>query len=294
MLTNDVENFRPQSEATKATLAALERAREKSASTVRKSDQAEFYKISTGGDKRALPNHLARSNLIALPSIGQQVRVDGERLVSNQNVDLRYWGKRLSEKDGDLWMQLMHVARRSTNRQQVKLHAATLLKSLKETEGGKQYGWLYGALDALADAKFTIQIAGSNGHVTDVTAAGALHMIDCLQICRGTISFEIDPRWARLYANNQYVLIDWPTRLSFGAKQTLAKSLLTYICTSKEPEQRRSVEWLRARFRYSSPMDKFKRSLGNALSLLEKAGVARNLRFQRNSDGVEMAIWDRL
>ncbi|MCA1326221.1 hypothetical protein [Herbaspirillum sp. alder98] len=294
MLTNDLENFRPQSAATRTSLETVERIRLKSASTVRESDQAEFYKISTGGDKRALPNHLARSNLIALPSLGVKARVDGERLVSNQNVDLRYWGKRLSEKDGDLWMQLMHLGRRSTNRQKIKSHAATLLKALKETEGGKQYSWLYGALDALADAKFTIRIAASNGHVTDVTATGALHMIDCLEICRGNISFEIDPRWARLYANNQYVLIDWPTRLSFGAKQALAKSLLTYICTSKESEQRRSVEWLRARFRYSSPMDKFKRSLRNALSLLEKAGVARNLRFQKNSDGIEMAVWDRL
>lgn len=187
MLANDFESSRPQSSATKATLEAVQRAREKSASTMRESDQVEFYKVSTGGDKRALPNHLASSSLIALPSVCTQARMVGEKLVSNQNVDLRYWGKRLSEKDGDLWMQLMHIGRRSTNRQKVKVHAAGLLKGLRETEGGKQYGWLYGALDTLADAKFTIRIISSSGDISDVTAVGPLHMIDCLEICRGDL-----------------------------------------------------------------------------------------------------------
>ncbi|BEV17746.1 plasmid stabilization protein [Herbaspirillum sp. DW155] len=255
----------------------------------------EFFWVPNNGSMRAIPNAFARSSLFGKAAKRGLVRADGETLVSYGNIVLVYWGTWLTEVHEEAWMQLMYEARYATSWQRVQVRASNFLRALGKSNGGGQYAQLEQVLKTLENARFTIRKL-ANGLWSDITVDGPLHFLSNLEFSKGnrTFSFQIDPRWIALFENNEYVRIDWKTRLSFGRNQSLAKALQSYIGSSSETSQRRKVEWLRIKLRYTGPTRKFKEAFVHAMEVLEKANFAGRARFEEARDGALMAVWERL
>lgn len=255
----------------------------------------EFFWVPADGSMRAIPNSFARSNIFGKAVKDGETMLEGERLVSYENISLVYWGEWLTEVHEEAWMQLMYEARYATSWQRVEVKAARFLAALGKSTGGGQYDQLAEVLNTLANARFTIQVS-SKGFLNDVTAEGPLHFVSNLEYSKGqrVFSFQIDPRWTALFSNDEYVRIDWQARLAFGRNQAMAKALQSYVGSFSKGTQRRKVEWLMRKLRYRGPTRKFKEAFQRAIAVLEKANVASGARFDKARCGSLMAVWDRL
>ena len=109
-----------------------------------------------------------------------------------------------------------------------------------------------------------------------------------------TYTYTLDPRWAVLFGNREYSLLDWDKRLQFKRGQDLAKSLQRLIVTSSDAVQRYSLDFLKERAQFASPMRKFKETLTAAMRELERLEIIAGGRIERGTKGKEQAVWTRI
>jgi hypothetical protein len=104
----------------------------------------------------------------------------------------------------------------------------------------------------------------------------------------------IDSRWRQTFGNREYGFLDWGKRLQIERGQNLAKSLQRLISTSADAMQRYSLEYLKERAQYSSPMRKFRDALGAAMMELERLGIIADGHVEESTKGKEQAVWTKL
>jgi hypothetical protein len=97
-----------------------------------------------------------------------------------------------------------------------------------------------------------------------------------------------------MYGNREFALIDWGKRLQFGQHQNMAKALQRLVATSDEAVQRYTLDWLKSKLEYSSPMRKFRESLEAALRELERLEIIAGGRIEANTKGKPQAVWTKL
>ena len=102
----------------------------------------------------------------------------------------------------------------------------------------------------------------------------------------------VDPRWTQIFGNRAFNLIDWNTRLNM--RYALSKSLQRLIGTSKDAEQRYSLQILKERSQYAGRMRDFKPALERAINELAELGLILSPRIETSRRGVEQAVWNRV
>jgi TrfA protein len=245
---------------------------------------------------RAMPNHIARSSLFAPVATGRKKIHDGTVLVSRGDALIRFKGKQLDETQADVWMQAMHEACKQPLGEPVIINRAAFLKAIGRNTSGENYKWLHRTMEDLAFAMLVIEVQKDGKPKLAIGRTRALHMIEGFDYDdkSETYTLRIDPRWRGMYGNREFALIDWDKRLQFGQHQNMAKALQRLVATSDEAVQRYTLEWLKSKLEYSSPMRKFRESLEAALRELERLEIIAGGRIEANTRGKPQAVWTKL
>lgn len=245
---------------------------------------------------RAMPNHIARSSLFAPVAPGRKKMHDGTILASRADAVIKFKGTQLDESQADVWLQAMYEASKQPLGETFVIRRAAFLRSIGRTDTGPNYKWLHRAMEDLSFAMLVIEIKKDGKTKFAIGKTRAIHMIDGFDYDEKTEAYtlRIDPRWRGMYGNREYALIDWDKRMQFGQHQNMAKALQRLVATSSDLVQRYSLDWLKAKMEYSSPMRKFKESLSAAMCELERLEIIANGHIETSTKGNEQAVWTRL
>lgn len=249
-----------------------------------------------GDEYRVMPNHLARSSLFAPVARGAKRMHKESILVSRKDAVITFWGEQLDEGQADVWMQLIQEAVKAPLGVPVPMNRARLLRAIGRQTGNYEYQWLHRTMKALNFAMIVLEVKSKGRLKLHIGHTETLHLVAKFTYDSDLESYAyvIDPRWCEIFANREYVLIDWEKRLRIRKGQDMAKSLQRLVATSDELVQRYSLAWLKDRMQYFSPSRKFKVALLAAMKELERVEVIAAGRIELNSRGEEQAAWTRM
>lgn len=244
-----------------------------------------------------MPNHTARSSIFAPVARGQKTYHHQAVLVSRGDATITYTGEQLDESQADVWLQLMFVARNACFGHAVIIHRAAFLRAIGRGTGGNEYKWLHQTMIAFTAASIVIETRTRDGMPKyRVGHTSAFHMLSGFDYDSNaeTYTYTIDSRWKTLFGGREYALIDWDKRMQIAKTQHMAKTLQRLVATSADHVQRYSLEWLRSKMQYTSPIRKFRGALLGAMLELERVGVIAGGRIQLSTKGKEQAVWTKL
>lgn len=247
---------------------------------------------------RAMPNYIARSSVFAPIARGHRKMHDDAVFLRNERVVIKGSGKQLCEDHADVWMHAMYLQMTCPSGQRPVVNRADFLRALGRNTSGASYQWLHNAMKDLARFTLSIEATRPNGilkysfgnHPSSRVLAmlGGFDYDDELN----EYTLYVDPRWTQIFGNREFTLIDWNTRLNM--RYALSKSLQRLIGTSKDAEQRYSLQILKERSQYAGRMRDFKPALERAINELAELGLILSPRIETSRRGVEQAVWNRV
>lgn len=250
-----------------------------------------------GFDIGAMPNHLNRSSLIAPIARGSRKFHRQTVMISRRDCVLEYTGEQLDEADGDLIMALIYFAQKQALDTPVPLDRKKLIRKIRPERGigNTQYKWLHRRLKVLREGTLFLEAKkpdGSTrykiGHMESFNILKALAYNEEAE----NYTYTMDPRWVKLFGNQEYSLIDWDRRMQIGRNLDMAKTLQRLVATSSDPVQRFNLERLKAQMEYASPMRKFRQSLEAAVRELERLEIVSRGRIESSTKGEpQLALW---
>ncbi|CNK14927.1 putative plasmid-related transcriptional repressor protein [Yersinia aldovae] len=257
---------------------------------IKQSDRA-LSLPNIGESFRIMPNHIARSSLFAPVNSKNNLVYAGTTLVSRVDAVIKFWGEQLDESQADVWMQAMYEASKHSLGEPIVISRSKFLRAIGRNTSGANYEWLHRSMQCLEQAMFSIE--------TNRFATGSeypLHMIDKFEYDNEIKShiFQIDPRWIRMYYNNEFSLVNWSQRLSFFHNQDIAKALQRLILTSNEQQQKHSLEWLKSKLIYTGRLRDFKNSIERAGAELKRVGIISDFCIEAGSKGKLQVSMTRL
>lgn len=247
---------------------------------------------------RAIPNYIARSAIFAPVRKGCRRIHDETVFLEGPNILLKGSGKQLSEDHADIWMHAMFLQTTTLLGETPVINRADFLRGMGRPTGGSQYDWLHEGMKDLA--RFTICIEARRRDGTVKYSYGAnpscrlLAMIGGFdyQESTGLYTLYADPRWSQIFGNREFALVNWATRLQL--RHDLSKSLQRLIGTSSDERQRYSLQILKDRAQYTSPMRKFRANLERSLQELADLCIIANPRIEAATKGQDQASWTRV
>jgi len=284
--------------------AAMQRAQEKAAQALAAAAEKEAHTpaalLLPGVNEtvRAIPNYIARSAIFAPVRRGWRPMHDETVFLEGANILLKGSGKQLTEDHADIWMHAMFLQTAALLGEAPTINRADFLRGMGRPTGGSQYEWLHESMKDLARFTLCIEARRRDGSIKysygSHPSARVLAMIGGFDYDERSASYTIycDPRWAQIFGNREYALIDWAKRLQM--RHDLSKSLQRLIGTSADIQQKYSLEILKDRARYSGRMRDFRTSLERSLQELETLEVIAAPRIEAATRGHEQAVWTRL
>ena len=174
------------------------------------------------------------------------------------------------------------------------------MRAIGRSDSKINYQWLYAGVTSLS--KFTISIIAKKPNGVVKYSIGKNESSRVMQMLggfdydekTGQYSLVVDPRWKLMFGNREYALVDWEKRLQISQGLDLAKSIQRLVATSDDKIQRFSLEYLKRRAQYESPIRKFKESLLKAMQELERLNIISHSKIELSTKGVEQATWNKI
>jgi hypothetical protein len=244
---------------------------------------------------RSMPNAVARGSLFAPIARGKKKAHRGTVVHESAAFVVKFWGDQLDEAQADVWMHAMYEAVKAPLGEPVVINRAAFLKGIGRRTSGSDYEWLYRAMHGLAFGMISISARGKY-EIGTHPHSKVMHMIDGFEYNEDTQNYtlRIDPRWVKVYSNREYSLIDWDKRLAISQGKDLAKSLQRLVATSADKVQRYTLEYLKERAQYQSPMRKFREALIDAMKELERLEIIAGSKIETSTKDNEQAVWTKL
>lgn len=217
-----------------STLAALTRL-EESFSTRRSPQPASQHEARqlliqlTGwpDEVRGVPNITLRSALFGSSRATSPTFLQQAEIYTQRPTRMRYTGPRLDQGDLDVWVSLLHIARRKTLGKSFRTSAYELLKLQEKTDAGNNRKTLYKRLFRLAAA--TLEISAARHSYT----GGLVDSIYRDEITHDLV-VTLNPELSKLFAPNEFTHIDWSIRRNLNSKP-LAQWLHGFLSSHAEP-----------------------------------------------------------
>lgn len=248
-------------------------------------------RFSPGG----MPNHINRSSLIA--PIGRGQRVFHNRTILQSRVDctIEYTGEQLDEADGDLLMVLLYFSQDTPLGQPIQLTRSKILSMLRRAKGNTQYKWLLRRIKSMTEATLFIETKPDSQNHYQIGRVRAFHIISNFDYIESTeiYSYTLDPEWVKMFGNREFSLIDWDKRMQIGGQRgqlNIAKALQRLIATDSSRRQAYSIQWLKLKFVYTSPMSDFRTTLLKNTKELMRVGIIKNAAIENSSKGVQQLV----
>lgn len=245
--------------------------------------------------ERAMPNHLARSSLFAPCARGRRKQHNGsELLMSRNDVRLRYTGQQLDMGDSDVFMQALYEAQRAPAGERVYIERAKFLRAMRRTTGKNDYDWLHQSMRRLFHG--SIEVEAGSYKIGFTPSSAGMHLIDEYEYDAEKEKYflRFNPRILALFSNNEYALIDWEKRHQLMKKVDMAKWLQTYLASHKPGIHRIGLKYLKQWMDFSSPMNKFRDALLEAMRELERVEIIANVGIEAGSRREQVAVWTKL
>ncbi|MFW7341832.1 TrfA [Pollutimonas sp. H1-120] len=280
---------RAQQKATQALAAAAER---------QASTPTPFMLPGINETARAIPNYIARSAIFAPVRRGWRTMHDDAVFLEGSNILLKGSGKQLSEDHADIWMHAMYLQTTALLGEAPVINRADFLRGMGRPTGGSAYEWLHEGMKDLARFTLCIEARRKDGSVKysygKHPSTRVLAMLGGFDYHEPTGSYTLyaDPRWAQIFGNREYALVDWAKRLQM--RHDLSKSLQRLIGTSADIQQKYSLDILKQRAQYTGRMRDFRTSLERSLTELEALQVIAEPHIETATRGHEQAVWTRL
>ncbi|GAB2884748.1 TrfA [Paralcaligenes ginsengisoli] len=284
--------------------AAMQRAQEKANQAVAAAAEkqavtpAPFILPGINETARAIPNYIARSAIFAPVRRGWRTLHDETVFLEGSNILLKGSGKQLSEDHADIWMHAMYLQTTALLGEAPIINRADFLRGMGRPTGGSAYEWLHDGMKDLARFTLCIEARRKDGSVKysygNHPSTRVLAMIGGFDYDETSGSYTIyaDPRWAQIFSNREYALVDWTKRLLM--RHDLSKSLQRLIGTSADIQQKYSLDILKQRAQYTGRMRDFRTSLERSLTELETLKVIAEPRIETATRGHQQAVWIRL
>lgn len=247
---------------------------------------------------RAIPNYIARSAIFAPVRRGWRTLHDETVFLEGSKILLKGSGKQLSEDHADIWMHAMYLQTTALLGEAPIINRADFLRGMGRNTSGASYEWLHQGMKDLARFVICIEAKRRNGTVKysygNHPSARVLAMIGGFDYDEptGVYTLHIDPRWAHIFSNREYALVDWKKRLKM--RLDLSKSLQRLVGTSADEIQKYSLSILKERAQYTGRMRDFRSSLERSLLELEQLEIIANPRIEISSKQQLQAVWMRL
>ena len=244
--------------------------------------------------ERAIPNHLARSSLFAPIAPGRRKQHDRAEIASRDDVKILFTGKQLDMADCDVFMQALYEAHRAPLGERVIIKRGTFLKAIGRSNGKSDYEWLHEAFRRLFLG--AIELEAKRYKIGGTPKSSGLHLVDSFDYDPDADAYFIkfDPRILALFNNKEYALIDWDKRKQLHKRVDMAKWLQNYLASHELGVHRIGLKLLKEWMDYSSPMNKFKEALGEAMGELERLEIIAGARIEPSSRREAQAVWTKL
>lgn len=185
-------------------------------------------------DSRPVSNPLVRSALFAAIKGKDRQLLNDYRIATIEGWEIIFSGEQFNQDDKDTLMQLVFMARETPFGHYVTVPAHNILRALGRDVGGKAHQTLKEEIERLV--KGTIKLIGPGveyiGHIIDdaIQDKTSKHWV-----------YRLNPKFASLFSENQYTLVDWERRKNLKRKD-LARWLQLELATHAAPFPR-SVEF---------------------------------------------------
>lgn len=247
---------------------------------------------------RAIPNYIARSAIFAPVRRGWRPLHDETVFLEGSHILLKGSGKQLSEDHADIWMHAMYLQTTALLGEAPVINRADFLRGMGRPTGGSAYEWLHEGMKDLARFTLCIEARRKDGSVKYSygrhPSTRVIAMIGGFDYHESSGSYTLyaDPRWAQIFGNREYALVDWAKRLQM--RHDLSKSLQRLIGTSADIQQKYSLDILKQRAQYTGRLRDFRVTLERSLDELEALKVIAEPRIEVAIRGHEQAVWTRL
>lgn len=243
---------------------------------------------------RAIPNHIARSGIFAPIRRGASIMHKETVFLAARNIQIKGSGEQLSEDHADIWMHAMYLQATCPAGQHPVVNRADFLRDIGRNTSGASYQWLHDGMKDLARFTLCMEARRPDGSAKYSfgmhPACRVLPMMGGFDYADGIYTLVIDPRWAQIFGNREYALIDWEARQKL--RGNLARSLQRLIATSADAQQRYSLQWLKDRARHTGHLRNFRAALLKALGELADLNLITDSKIEIEK-GREVASWVR-
>ena len=203
-----------------------------------------------------------------------------------------FTGKQLDMADCDVFMQALNEAHRVPLGEHIAIKRGTFLKNIGRSTGKSDYEWLHEAFRRLFLG--AIEIEAKKFKIGASPKSSGLHLVEAFDFDRDTYFIKFDPRILTLFDNREYALIDWGKRKQLNKRVDMAKWLQNYLASHQPGTHRISLKLLKHWMAYSSPMNKFKQALTEALGELERLEVIAGAKIGLSTKGEAQAVWHKI
>lgn len=234
---------------------------------------------------RALPNALARSALFSIShNSTKRTYLKEQKIASVNGVSIFYTGEELRQRDEDVFLQLLHIARSSPLGDWVDFTAYGLVKSLGWSINSRSYNDLRSILDRLSATNIIVSFgdSGQEGYSGSLVRKFMWRTPEGQKLSQWRVYFE--PEIIALFAPESYTHIYWELRLSLPP---LAKWLHSFYSTHESPYDYK-VGTLHELCGSSSKLHHFREMLADALELLREKQFLINGAISKETDLVHV------
>lgn len=210
---------------------------------------------------RGSPNNFLRSSLFAAIQGKDRKYLKGELLAAQKGIEIRFTGMMLDQSDFDVWLQAVHLARMSPERNACVFKGNAFLKGIGRSNGNKDYIWLKGVLARLQSA------------VVEIKAGKHWRRFNLLNEAQGeddstVVKLQFNPLLIKLFGSDNWTSLEWEQRKALKGKP-LALWLHGFYSSHAEPFPL-SVDYLREKSGSRTKEKKhFKAALKKAFAELE-------------------------
>ncbi len=222
------------------------------------------FSLPFGDETRAAANPLVRSALFAAIQGKDRQLLNDCEIATVEGWKIIFSGEQFNQDDKDTLMQLVFMAKHKPIGDYVTIPAHAILKGLGRDVGGKAHQTLKEEIERLV--KGTLKLEGKQhdyiGHLIDDAAQDKTSKYWV---------FRFNPRFASLFADDSYTLIDWNQRKKLKGKD-LARWLQLELATHAAPFAR-SVDYYREKSgSRAKSLRHFREALRRALNNLKASG----------------------
>lgn len=234
---------------------------------------------------RGLPNALARSALFTAANRSiEREQYKSRRIAAVRGIEILYSGEELRQEDGDVFLQIVHLARQQPLGEIVEFSGYGLLKELGWSPSKGSYVRLRECIDRLSTT--TVKVKTDSAQLRDKGFGGSLirKFEWDADAARGTSQrwrVWLEPEIIYLFHENTYTKIDWKQRLKLPP---LAKWLHQFYFSHRDPLGYKVGTLRELCGSRIAVLAKFRYKLREALDLLIEVGFLVSYHIDQTTD----------